>query len=153
MLTGLISKSLDPDNLANESHPAGQERGSGSRGLLVEIANISTLLNLFLGSCILLRESLVACSFFFGCVRGWLLTPPNPLLSSFGSHRNNRMLSMQAAGVLLMSLLCACGPAVVRGQLTFAQACRTSGSQADCSFRSPPLTAVPTGIPTSTTTL
>jgi hypothetical protein len=98
------------------------------------------------------------CSFFFGGVfrfsgfSDWLpVSPPNPLLSSFGSHRNSRMLSMQATGVLLMALLCACGPAGVRGQLTYAQVCTTDVSYAFCCCKR--LTAVPTGIPTRTTGL
>jgi hypothetical protein len=47
-----------------------------------------------------------------------------------------------------MALLCASSPAAVRAQLTFAQAC---GSDFGCCCES--LTAVPTGIPTNTTSL
>jgi hypothetical protein len=50
----------------------------------VEIANISTLLHLFLGCCILLRESLVACSFFFGWLRTRLVAhAPNSFVFLF----------------------------------------------------------------------
>jgi hypothetical protein len=93
------------------------------------------------------------CSLFFGCDLGWWLYRPQFLCFFFGSHRISRMLSIQAAVILLMAMLCACGPAAVRGQLTFAQACGSSSIQAVCSSRSPPLTAVPTGIPTTTTSL
>ncbi len=102
-------------------------------------------LRLLFGSRILLHESLASLVLF------WLfsLTPPTSFAFSL-AHDNNRMLSMQDAGVLLvlMALLCACGPSVVRGQLTFEQSC---GWDPNCCCRA--LTAIPTGIPTNTTSL
>jgi hypothetical protein len=101
------------DDLENESHP-GKSGASGSWALLVAI--VKALRLIFLGSCIPLclpgpgiRSCLVALSI-------WVGPPQFFLFVFFGSHCNNRIFSMQAAGFFLMALLCACGPAAVRGQ-------------------------------------